>query len=300
MSETLTLRRQLSQSIDADIAQRTAAHKARIANLKLAHTTLLSLTNGQMAEPLTMLAIGDSWFDYPLDGNGPLPIDTDVIAQMRSMGSVNPAILNVSHFGDATTDELSLPKQQRIVAALADPDNWLSSSKPDAILFSGGGNDIAGDRLCIYLDYNAGGSSGLDQQRLAGVLGSIVASYVDLFNLRDQYAPGVPIFGHDYDFPIPNGVSPICAGPWLKPSLVFKGWTNVAQGAEIIREALIGFRAVIQKLAADPKNNFYLVETQGTLRPSDWANELHPTPPGFRAIAAAFIAALSAHFGGRI
>jgi lysophospholipase L1-like esterase len=293
MSETIDLRRQLDQSIDADIAQRIAVHKARIASLRLTRATLMSLGRAEMTTPLVMLALGDSWFDYPLYGNGPLPVDTDVIAQMRSLGAVNPVILNVSHFGDATTDELSLPKQQRLVAALADPDNWLEKGKPDAILFSGGGNDIAGDRFCIYLDYNAGGSTGLDQRRLDGVFASIEASYLDLFAFRDQYAPGVPIFGHDYDFPVPNGAHPICAGPWLKPSLVFKGWTDVAEGARIIRTALLGFRALLQKLAADPKNNFHLVDTQGTLRPADWANELHPNPAGFKAIATAILAAVT-------
>ena len=93
--------------------------------------------------PLILLAHGDSWFDYPLTGNG-LPIaQTDIIAQLDNIGDLAPAILNISHYGDATTQEMSLPKQQRLLASLQDPANWGTTGKPGAILFSGGGDDIA-------------------------------------------------------------------------------------------------------------------------------------------------------------
>ena len=165
---------------------------------------------------------------------------------------------------------------------------------------SGGGNDIAGDRFCIYLDPNTPGASGLDAKRFAGVLDSVEASYGALFALRDRHAPGVPIFAHDYDFPIPNGVHPICGGPWLKPSLVFQGWTDISAGAAIVRTALLAFRDRLRALAADPSNRFHLIDTQGTLSAADWANELHPHSAGFAAVAEKFAAALAAEFPGRI
>jgi hypothetical protein len=36
-----------------------------------------------------------------------------------------------------------------MITALQDNSNWLESGKPDAILFSGGGNDVAGDQFCV-------------------------------------------------------------------------------------------------------------------------------------------------------
>ncbi len=69
----------------------------------------------------------------------------------------------------------------------------------------------------------------------------VEASYLDLFAFRDRYAPGVPIFSHGYDFPIPNGAHPVCAGPWLKPSLDFCGY-DLAQGTAIVRRALTEFK----------------------------------------------------------
>jgi hypothetical protein len=132
------------------------------------------------------------------------------------MGTANPVILNVSHLGDATTEEMSLPKQERMIAALQDPSNWLASGKPDAILFSGGGGDIAGNQFCIFLDYAMPGATGLNAVRFQGALEGVEASYRDLFAFRDRYAPGVPVVAHNYDFAIPNGAHPACAGPWLE------------------------------------------------------------------------------------
>jgi hypothetical protein len=246
-----------------------------------------------------MLAHGDSWFDYPLSGNDFSITNTDVIAHLESMGNTHPLIQNVSHYGDATTAEMSLPKQERMIKSLQDRANWLNQGRPDAILFSGGGDDIAGNQFCIFLNDEAPGAVGLNAARFQGVLDMVEASYRDLFAFRDKYSPGTPIFGHCYDFPIPNGSHPACAGPWLLPSLNFAGW-NPVQGQTILQNALINFRQMLQGLANDPANNFVLVQTQGTLESSDWANELHPFPDGFGKIAAGFLLALRGHFPGRI
>jgi hypothetical protein len=34
------------------------------------------------------------------------------------MGDINPVIQNVSHYGDATTEKMSLPKQERLIQGL--------------------------------------------------------------------------------------------------------------------------------------------------------------------------------------
>ncbi len=250
--------------------------------------------------PLVMLAHGDSWFDYPLDGNGVSLGDTDVIAQLRSLGNINPVILNLSHHGDASTDELSWPKQQRMIDALQDPANWMESGRPDAILFSGGGNDIAGDQFCIFLNYATPGAEGLNAERFANALGIVAASYGDLFAFRDRYAPGVPIIGHCYDFPLPNGAHPACVGPWLKPSLDYCGWNDVAQGAQILKQALTKFKETLSALQQQLPNQFVLADTQNLLKPQDWANELHPFPGGFKTIANKFVEVLRGRFPGRI
>jgi hypothetical protein len=296
MRKSLILRQQLRESIDAEIADRTRLHQLKVAALRTARARPLPVGASAAPRPLVLLAHGDSWFDYPLDGNRISLSDTDVIAQLESMGNINPVIQNVSHYGDATTEEMSWPKQQRMIDSLADQGNWLENGKPDAILFSGGGDDVAGNQFCIFLDYANAGGSGLDASRFQEALGMVEASYRDLFLFRDRNAPGVPIFGHCYDFPIPNGVHPICAGPWLLPSLTFAGWSS-AQGTGIVHDSLVAFRSILVGLASDPVNKFVLVETQNTLQADDWANELHPYPKGFKKIAQRFVDALRGYFG---
>jgi hypothetical protein len=81
-------------------------------------------------------------------------------------------------------------------------------------------------------------------------------------------------------------------GPWLKPSLAYRGWTDLPPGTEVVKEFLLQFRNLVIQIAKAHPNVFY-VETQGTLTANEWANELHPTPQGFDKIAARFIAAMS-------
>lgn len=302
MQRSVIAQQQLQAAIQKDIADRTAIHQARLRTLRTAELTLRALRPAGAPphpQPLIMFANGDSWFDYPLSGNG-IPFgNTDVLAQLGRMGTINPIVLSVAHHGDATTDELALPKQLRMIKALGERDNWGESGKPDAILFSGGGNDIAGEQFCIFLDY-AINNAGLDQHRFSAVLGMVEASYRDLFLFRDRYAPGVPIYAHCYDFPIPNGVHPLCAGPWLQPSFEYMGWTKIADRIRIVTDALKQFRTLLAGLASIPTNNLTLVDTQGTLQSADWANELHPYPEGFVKIATLFVAALRSDFPNRI
>ena len=155
----------VNKTIAADIAKRTMQHQASVARLRLAHGHAENFAAAAaIKQPLVLLAAGDSWFDYPLVDNGPLLGQTDIIAQLQQMGATPPKILSVAHFGDATTDTMSFPKQERMIQALADPSNWVSG-KPDAILFSGGGNDIVGEKFCIYLNDKSSGAPGFNQQR---------------------------------------------------------------------------------------------------------------------------------------
>ncbi|MCF4129310.1 SGNH/GDSL hydrolase family protein [Methylobacterium sp. SyP6R] len=281
---------EVRRRIERDIARRIAVHKANIARLAAAQASASLLGAPVLNRPLVLLAQGDSWFDYPLTGNGLPLVDTDVVAQLRRIGPMPPTILNLAHHGDAAVGMMSLEKQSRMIAALRDPSNWIDG-KPDAILFSAGGNDIAGEQFCIFLDFNDGKAKGLDTERFAGALGMVEACYLALFAMRDRVAPGVPILAHCYDFPIPNGAHPPCAGPWLKPSLDFCNWSTAA-GTTIVREALVAFKAMLARLAANPANRFHLIDTQGTLSAAEWANELHPGPAGFARIAQIVAAAL--------
>src|SRR5262245_40137656 len=250
--------------------------------------------------PLDFLAIGDSWFEYPLY-NEVLSFQNNAIvakSQLGSMGSPPPQILNQALHGQATTAMLSWENQDKMITVLQDPDQWLNEETglPDAILVSAGGDDLVGDQLAIYLDYGGGG---LNLKRFQGVLDSVQASYFDLFALRDLFAKDVPIIGHCYDYAIPNDVHPICtSSAWLWPSFNFAGY-DYNEGSEIVTDMIDLFHDMLAGLASDPANNFSFINTRNTLtrdatQPSGWANEIHPWYPGFTALADAFLVGLRA------
>src|SRR5277367_82891 len=101
------------QQIAADIQARIRAHQANVAAAKASGA--LNAAN----PPLVLLADGDSWFDYPLDGI--LPKHTDILAQLPGVATQKPLILNFAEHGDATTTEMGLERQTRLVNAIHDP-----------------------------------------------------------------------------------------------------------------------------------------------------------------------------------
>jgi hypothetical protein len=272
--------------IEQDRRARIAQHKQAVAQ-----RGLRTVAERGDQGPLNIFAEGDSWFDYPLS--------TDTIGWITANGDPQPEILNLAHYGDATTQMLGVAKRQRIIDNLKDPDN----GQFDALLFSGGGNDIAGDQFCLWLvDFVAGAdpTAGVDTQRLTDMYGVVQAAYIDLIKIRDSINPGCIIFLHAYDFAQPNGQGVCGLGPWLKPSLDIRGWTDFAAAAEVVKLILQAFDKVLTQLEQKYKNVVY-VRTQGTLLPAtDWANELHPTEEGFNKIAAVFLQALRNKFPGRI
>ncbi len=287
-----------SADIKAELAVREQQHAAKVAQWRAAAKPMA--TKLQAApRPIFGLAQGDSWFDYPLGGCLPFVQRTDMIALLPADLPAGSSLVNLAHYGLATTDELGLSRQGDMISAVRNAANW-ADGKPDVILFSGGGNDICGDQFLIYLDYaDQAGSTGIDPERFEDRLASVRASYLELFLFRDRYAKGAPIVGHAYDFAIPSGVPAAPGvGPWLAPSLTRVG--RLAQGRAIVRDALTRFCAMLADFEKDTSRNFHLARTQGLLADDEWANELHPTPAGFakmaKALAAAIAKALPAHF----
>jgi hypothetical protein len=287
------LQTELRESIRRDINARIEAHQRDV-------TAIRAAARRGGSAPLMLLAHGDSWFDYPCHGNKWTPLSpTDIIVQLAGIAGQNLKILNLSHHGDATTDEMGLDKQKRLIDALKNPKNWLNSN-PDAILFSGGGNDIAGDPFCIYLNRKDSGLPGLDAERFAGRLASVRSSYLDLFAVRDKYAAKVPILGHGYGNARPMQPHPPCTGPWIKPALGFTGW-NDQEGRAMLLDALTQFRAMLDGLESDARHfEFTRLHTEDVLTDADWANELHPHPPGFKKLAQVFWSALQHRIANQI
>jgi hypothetical protein len=282
------------QAVDTENAQRIADHQAAVAATAAAN-------------PLNLLADGDSWFDYPL-GSGVPGVHTDIIAQLRTQ-LPNALILNLAHAGDATTTIMGVSKFRVLEGLLTNP----AHGGFDAILFSGGGDDLVGEQFRFWLNDAAktghDPAQAINNAALNDIIGVVETAYRDLAALRNRAGnPGVPIITHAYDFATPDGRGACTLGPWLLPSLQSRGWmrdpfnrSDLPIGQNITRQMLLRFDILMQTLERDPYLNLIYVRTQGTLSPgpAQWDNELHPNPNGFAAVAAKFKQAIQARFPGR-
>jgi hypothetical protein len=236
-------------------------------------------------------AEGDSWFSY-------FP-PHDVLAMLRSRTwdgweydvvdrSKAGAMLNDMVYGRDMVDTYDLIERQR----------------PEVVLFSGGGNDIAGPELFTMLYHKkaiqlTAGLPRINRNILKGLVAEVFSrAYLDLigllrYKLEHIGTPRVPIVLHGYDYAIPDGrgwaggLGPL-PGPWLDPSLTRKGYDRREDAVvrrAIIRELIDAFNEMLGDVARKSANTHY-VDLRGTLTDAQWANELHPTKAGFLAVTA--------------
>jgi hypothetical protein len=277
-------RHDLQQSIAADRKQQADDYFSRVKPLP--RTRALALT----PPSFHILAEGDSWFDYPSPGGS-------VITHLGKLLK-KADILNLAHAGDELRQMLSLAQRSEIEERLKQGQRRLIPF--DALLFSGGGNDIVGDQFYNWLHPFTPGASALDlidAVRFGARLIMLEGDYRDLSDIRDRCSASTTIFVHGYDYAKPTGKGVCWFGPWLRPSLEARGIVDPQLQLAVVKEILVRFRAMLQHLAVSLPN-FVYIETQGLLQPTAkwWDNELHPSPKGFDKIAIAFKDALVTHF----
>jgi hypothetical protein len=239
---------------------------------------------------LRVIAQGDSWFDYPLLLRG------SIIPRVESLLEdelVQGAILNLAHHGDEVRMMLGVTKRQNLIRAL-------QKVPFDALLFSGGGNDIVGDQFALWLqDRNSvsGPADALREEVFDAVLEVVRAGYQDLIAIRDQYAPNCVIFLHGYCIPFPQDEGACGLGPWLWPSLEFRGWTDPGEQREVARIMLGRFADMLKQIASGSPGNIVYIDTQMLEIPrEEWDNEIHPDGDGFDSIARMFEGAIRGRF----
>ena len=137
---------------------------------------------------------------------------------------------------------------------------------------------------CFYGDEASG--------RLNAVLEIVEAGYRDLLEIRNAESHATKAFLHTYDYAIPDGRGVCGYGPWLKPSLDFRGVPPSLQ-RDVVKEMLLRFDRKVRQVATAYKE-VYVVPTQGTLKDDEWSNEIHPDRDGFDKLAEKFATALRA------
>jgi hypothetical protein len=240
------------------------------------------------------LAEGDSWFTL-----GGLPV-TSLIRALDLPGDA--IIVSIANPGDPLRDIADIANNHGLVQQTAQRfgSNW------DAILFSGGGNDVidyakdlvlapaqrAGKAINDPADY-------VDLGRLDTVLSYLKEGYRRIVAVRDRgdsSCRDVPLVTHNYDRVTPRAaptfVLGVRKGPWLQP---------VLSAAQIppedwipLSDFLLGALArTLDELAAELPN-FYVAPTLGTLDRAapnttgvsfDWQNEIHPNGGGYEKLS---------------
>jgi len=246
-----------------------------------------------------LIAEGDSWFDYPGD---------DILKILEDKHGWE--VRSVAHYGDDLEDMAYNPNQ---LDSLLRSIEWAKfhDQEPVAILLSGGGNDIAGPEFKALLDHAKSAEPGINDAILDEIVSSrLKNSYVYLIasvNRVSQlhFGRDLPILLHGYDYPVPDGRGfaggwGILPGPWLKPTFFAKGFYEQAENIVTMSAIIDRFDSMLADLVQVPgfADFLHFVDLRGTLPTSAslyqdwWANEMHPTPAGFRAIAQKFAATL--------
>lgn len=238
------------------------------------------LTDGAVP---SILAIGDSWFWYPLPGGS---LASSIARQLQSGPHV---ILAFGNNGAEAFDYV-----HGVYAPLVDGALTRYGATLSAAFISGGGNDFAGFndlRPLLGVDCSACASEdacfnhGAAPGCVESLFDRVKTYYVDLVDRVLAAMPATSrVFVHTYDYALPSGVAVIGSKAWLKPALVA---AKVPPGlrATCVRYLIDQFSLRLADLVALYGGRVVLVDSRGTLGPGDWANELHPKGTGFNKIA---------------
>lgn len=286
------------------LARRAKAIAAHSRNLKAAARAAGPKALRAFAAPQTvgyLVAAGDSWFDYP--GEFPLRHD-DVITLLEEKGYT---IESSAHAGDpieamAYGGSGQIWKLARCFEKIA-----TQGGVPKAVLLSGGGDDIAGVEFGMLLNSANSAIGGWNNEIVDGVVNQRIAGAyrqtIEAINTLSQHYAGktLPVLVHGYDYAVPDGRGFLggggfLPGPWLQPGFREKQFTDLVRTTAMVEDIIDRFNAMLAKVAAEYRSVVRYIDLRGTLSNSltgnayqkSWANELHPMPDGFKAVAAKF------------
>ncbi|KAB2932276.1 MAG: SGNH/GDSL hydrolase family protein [Rhodocyclaceae bacterium] len=250
-----------------------------------------------------LLAEGDSWFAWAYLG---FDVSPSLLTELRF--GRRTATLCYACSGDTSGDMARMSMS-------AGFKQEFSARRFDAVLLSGGGNDLFDALARGHILRPAGGgdpadpASYFDTVALDTLKAYVTSNYAQILawrRLPSSLNKSTPVLLHTYDYPMPRP-SPAeafglpAAGPWLLPALQAVG-APAALRFEIIRRIADDMLGCVRALH-DPAAGIYVVDTCGTLTPAspaatggdaDWANEIHPNAAGYARLAARFKPQLAA------
>lgn len=245
-----------------------------------------AFAEGAVLDPGPVVAEGDSWFDYPPH--------RDILDHL--VGLYGWRVRRLSRAGD-TLENMILgtafgPRFRRDPAPLDLTIAELKRLKSRVLLFSGGGNDIAGDEFASYLNHADSGLPVLRERALDDAMAYFRRLIEGMLARLRQEVGDIHVFAHGYAHPVPDGRGvvkvPVLGwtffGPWLKPALTAK---NVPQASHrrLVNVLIDRFNTMLHQVEAASGGQFHAIDARGLIADADWANELHVKSPAYARIA---------------
>lgn len=251
-----------------------------------------------------VLAEGDSWFTL-----GAVP-SSNMLFHIQA--SKPTALVTIAEPGDTIMNMGDPARMLQLRRLLAVPQ---FSYKWDAILLSGGGNDLIGSapellrRPATASDNPADYVDPAALQRLVATIQTGFANIVAIRDADSSQSRGKPIYAHTYDYPTPRD-SPArflgagVLGPWLYPAFLLADiplpmWISLSD--HLLNQVADAILDLDSDSGSRPLPAFFAVDTRDTLKRArldtvgtdgDWSNEIHPNTPGYRKLGATMSARL--------
>ncbi|MCG8684734.1 MAG: hypothetical protein MI892_07665 [Desulfobacterales bacterium] len=232
-----------------------------------------------------LLAEGDSWFAYPrrfyFFGK-----DANIIDHLADKPGL--AILNTSRNGDEAADMMSGDQKLSLLKRLKHMDF-------DAMLFSGGGNDLVGRYDFGFLINEKKGSMDwkacINKDHLDIKIQQLELVYMEMMERILDLKPKFKVITHTYDLALPSkegfelfDIIPM-GKSWMYPYMENKKIHDYNDQKKIIHSILKRFKRSLNKVGKKYKDNLIVVDTHGCVAEDEWRNEIHPTPAGFDKVA---------------
>ena len=252
-----------------------------------------------------VFAEGDSWFDYPfLEDRYPIlsPSNYDLLSNVANEFIVTSTARHGDEISQMVSDDqmdFSIATVEKVKAI---------KGRFVAALISGGGNDIVGSNGSNFVQILKAGQHPTPQDYIQfddkdGILGftsrldAMMDGYRKYLQFVAKYIGAVPVIGHTYDYPYPNGkvyklggVIDVC-GPWFKNRFDEKQTPETDRKA-IIKVLIDAFAERLQLLEKQYPN-FHAVDLRGLIQDESlWQNEMHATSDGYKRLAQPYMSAI--------
>ncbi|MFG6466250.1 SGNH/GDSL hydrolase family protein [Roseateles sp. BYS87W] len=228
----------------------------------------------------TVLAVGDSWFWYLKSNllNG--------LHKILNEGREHIILVRGANGAEAREYVTGLIRAQ-LERDLNPVTGYGKALK--AVFVSGGGNDLAGPKDFVPLlrpDCSAATSATdcFKTNQPGDLFKEVINAHTSTVSLVQSLIPGTPVFLHGYDYANPNGLGFLGFGQWLQVPMDMCKVPRALQ-QEVVNHCINTYWTQLEELQKSFPGVVRLVDQRGTLKPEDWANELHPTPAGFRRLA---------------